>query len=47
LEIDFIGDLIKRNEDELTKSRHYSDQSLSELKSKLAGLGLSFGMREF
>lgn len=47
LEIDFIGDLIKRNEDELTKSRHYSDQALNELKVKLSGMGLSFGMRDF
>ncbi|MCB1176703.1 MAG: DNA-directed RNA polymerase subunit alpha, partial [Leptospiraceae bacterium] len=47
LEIDFIGDLIKRNEDELTKSRHYSDQCLGELKEKLKTLGLSFGMRDF
>ena len=47
LEIDFIGGLVKRNEDELTKSRHYSDQCLQELKSKLSSLGLSFGMRDF
>jgi DNA-directed RNA polymerase subunit alpha len=47
LEIDFVGDLVKRNEDELTKSRHYSDECLGELKSKLSGLGLSFGMRDF
>lgn len=47
LEIDFIGDLVKRNEKELTKSRHYSDQSLLELKQKLSTLGLQFGMREF
>lgn len=47
LEIDFIGDLVKRNEDELTKSRHYSDNCLNELKAKLATLGLSFGMRDF
>ncbi|MCB1140602.1 MAG: DNA-directed RNA polymerase subunit alpha [Leptospiraceae bacterium] len=47
LEIDFIGDLVKRNEEELTKSRHYSDQSLLELKQKLSTLGLQFGMREF
>jgi DNA-directed RNA polymerase subunit alpha len=47
LEIDFIGDLVKRNEDELTKSRHYSEQCLNELKAKLGTLGLSFGMRDF
>jgi DNA-directed RNA polymerase subunit alpha len=47
LEIDLIGDLVKRNEDEMTKSRHYSDECLNELKSKLSSLGLSFGMRDF
>ncbi|MCB1156407.1 MAG: DNA-directed RNA polymerase subunit alpha [Leptospiraceae bacterium] len=47
LEIDFVGDLVKRTEEEMTKSRHYSDQCLNELKSKLAVLGLSFGMRDF
>jgi DNA-directed RNA polymerase subunit alpha len=47
LEIDFISDLVKRNEDELTKSRHYSEHSLTELKAKLSSLGLSFGMRDF
>lgn len=47
LEIDLIGDLVKRNEDEMTKSRHYSDECLNELKSKLSSLSLSFGMRDF
>lgn len=47
LEIDFVGDLVKRNEDEMTKSRHYSEECLNELKAKLATLGLSFGMRDF
>lgn len=47
LEIDLIGDLVKRNEDEMTKSRHYSEECLNELKAKLGTLGLSFGMRDF
>ncbi|PKA16057.1 DNA-directed RNA polymerase subunit alpha [Leptospira haakeii] len=47
LEIDFVGDLVKRSEEEMSKSKHYSEQGLAELKSKLAGLGLSFGMRDF
>ncbi|TGK12296.1 DNA-directed RNA polymerase subunit alpha [Leptospira fluminis] len=47
LEIDFVGDLVKRSEEEMSKSKHYSEQALGELKSKLAGLGLSFGMRDF
>ncbi|WCL51106.1 DNA-directed RNA polymerase subunit alpha [Leptospira sp. GIMC2001] len=47
LEIDFVGDLVKRTEDEMTKSKHYSDQSLEEMKQKLNTLGLNFGMRDF
>jgi len=47
LEIDFVGELVKRTEEEMTKSKHYSDQSLHELKTKLVGLGLNFGMRDF
>ncbi len=47
LEIDFIGELVKRTEDEMTKSKHFSEQSLVELKAKLSSLGLSFGMRDF
>ena len=47
LEIENLGELVKRTEEEMTKSKHYSDQCLNELKSKLAGIGLSFGMREF
>lgn len=47
LEIDFVGDLVKRTEEEMTKSKHYSDQALEELKTKLAGIGLNFGMRDF
>jgi len=47
LEIDFIGELVKRSEDEMTKSKHFSEQSLQELKAKLSSMGLSFGMRDF
>lgn len=47
LEIDFVGDLVKRTEEEMTKSKHYSDQCLEELKQRLAGIGLNFGMRDF
>lgn len=46
LEIEFVADLVKRNEDELQKSRHYSHQCLEEIKQKLAELNLEFGMRE-
>jgi DNA-directed RNA polymerase subunit alpha len=47
LEIDFVGDLVKRTEEEMTKSKHYSDQSLDEMKAKLSTIGLGFGMRDF
>lgn len=47
LEIDFVGELVKRTEEEMTKSKHYSDQSLDEMKAKLSTIGLSFGMRDF
>ena len=47
LVVEFVGYLVKRNEHEMTKSRHYSDECLNELKAKLATLGLSFGMRDF
>ncbi len=46
LEIEFVGDLVKRNEEELQKSRHYSHQCLEEIKQKLAELNLEFGMRD-
>ena len=47
LEIEFVNQIVKKTEDEMYKSKHYSDQFLDELKSKLASLGLSFGMRDF
>ena len=46
LEIDFVGDLVKKNEEELQKSRHYSSQCLEEIKQKLTELNLEFGMRD-
>jgi DNA-directed RNA polymerase subunit alpha len=47
LEIETVADLVKRNEEELKKSRHYSDQCLQEIKQKLAEMNLDFGMRDF
>lgn len=47
LEIEFIGDLVKRAEDEMAKSKHYSDQCIKEIRNKLGLIGLSFGMRDF
>ncbi|MBW7859229.1 MAG: DNA-directed RNA polymerase subunit alpha, partial [Leptonema sp. (in: Bacteria)] len=46
LEIEFVMDLVRRNEDELQKSRHYSEECVAEIKQKLSELGLEFGMRE-
>jgi len=47
LEIEHVADLVKRNEDELQKSRHYSSQCVDEIKERLSGLNLEFGMRDF
>ena len=47
LEIETIADLIRRNEDELQKSRHYSSQCVEEIKIRLNELNLEFGMRDF
>ena len=47
LEIETLADLVKRNEDEMQKSRHYSDQCLQELKQRLSELNLEFSMRDF
>lgn len=46
LDMRYIKDLVVKYEDDLRKSKHYSDKILLQLKSKLASLGLSFGMRE-
>jgi DNA-directed RNA polymerase subunit alpha len=46
LEIEFVGDLVKRNEDELQKSRHFSPNCIDEIKQRLAENNLEFGMRE-
>ncbi len=47
LEIEFVGDLIKRVREELRKSRHYSVECVEEIVKKLAEMNLEFGMREF
>ena len=45
LEIEFLGDLIRRTEEEMKKSRHYSIRCVDEIKQKLADRDLEFGMR--
>jgi DNA-directed RNA polymerase subunit alpha len=47
LEIETVGDLVKRTEEEMQKSRHYSPQCVEEIKQKLAVMNLEFGMRDF
>ncbi len=46
LDMRYMKDLVVKYEEDLRKSKHYSDKVLLQLKSKLAGLGLSFGMRD-
>lgn len=46
LDMRTLKDLVSKFEDDLRKSKHYSDKVLLQLKSKIANLGLSFGMRE-
>ena len=47
LEIETLADLVRRSEEEMQKSRHYSEQSLMEIKQRLAELNLEFGMRDY
>lgn len=46
LDMRYMKDLVAKYEEDLRKSKHYSDKVLLQLKSKLAGLGLTFGMRD-
>lgn len=46
LDMRLIRDLVSKYEDDLRKSKHYSDKVLLQLKSKLANQNLNFGMRE-
>ena len=38
--------MVSKYEDDLRKSKHYSDKVILELKSEVTKLGLAFGMRE-
>ncbi len=42
-----IGDLAKKTEDEITKTRNFGKKSLSEIKEKLKEWGLTLGMTDF
>lgn len=46
LDMHIVKDLVIKYEEDLRKSKHYSDKVLLQLKSKLSNLGLSFGMRD-
>lgn len=46
LDMRTVKDLVIKYEEDLRKSKHYSDKVLLQLKSHLANLGLSFGMRD-
>ncbi len=47
LEIEHVADVVKRTEEEMKKSRHYSIQCVEEIKQKLGLIDLEFGMRDF
>jgi DNA-directed RNA polymerase subunit alpha len=40
-----IGDLVKRNEDDMLGIKNFGKKSLTEIKELLAGMGLSLGMQ--
>lgn len=46
LEIYNIGDLVRKTEDELRKSKHYSEEVLKEIKEKLEKDHLSLGLKD-
>ena len=46
LDMKTVKDLVTKYEEDLRKSKHYSDKVLLQLKSELANLGLGFGMRD-
>ena len=42
-----IGDLARKTEDEIAKTRNFGKKSLSEIKEKLREWGLTLGMTDF
>ena len=46
LDLKTVGDLVSKYEEDLRKSKHYSDKVLLQLKSKISKFGLSFGMKD-
>ena len=47
LEIEYVADLVRRTEEEMKKSRHYSVHCVEEIKRILVERELEFGMRNF
>ena len=46
LDIEYVADLVKKLEEELKKSDHYSVLCAEEIRHKLAQMNLEFGMRD-
>ncbi len=46
LDISTLEQLVKKTEDEIRKSKHFSDTILKEIKTKLEALHLSLGLKE-
>lgn len=46
LEIDYVIDLVKKQEDEFVKSKHYSVECVEEIKEKLQSLELTLNMKD-
>ncbi len=44
-DIKYIGELVKRSEQDMLKTKNFGRKSLNEIKEILAGLGLEFGMK--
>lgn len=42
-----IGELARKTEDEITKTRNFGKKSLAEIKAKLSEQNLSLGMTDF
>ena len=46
LDVHTLEHLVRKTEDELRKSKHYSDQVLKEVKGKLENMHLSLGLKD-
>jgi DNA-directed RNA polymerase subunit alpha len=46
VDVSTLEDLVKKTEDEIKKSKHYSDVVLKEIKTKLETYHLSLGLKD-